>query len=69
MSYYIHAAKFFLKNTTENGGYLEVTDDGKFGEFIPTDTQHQRARLLITTANGLLQVWSTPTFMVCWIMT
>lgn len=37
MSYYIHAAKFFLKNTTENGGYLEVTDDGKFGEFIPTD--------------------------------
>lgn len=35
MSYYIHAAKFFLKNTTENGGWLEVTDDGKFGDFIP----------------------------------
>ncbi|WP_179394122.1 N-acetylglucosamine-6-phosphate deacetylase [Lacticaseibacillus absianus] len=36
MSYYIHAAKFFLKNTTENGGWLEVTDDGKFGDFTPS---------------------------------
>lgn len=35
MSYYIHAAKFFLKNTTEVGGYLEVTDDGKFGTYYP----------------------------------
>ena len=35
MSYYIHAAKFFLKNVTEIGGYLEVTDDGKFGEYLP----------------------------------
>jgi len=35
MSYYIHAAKFFLKNVTENGGYLEITDDGKFGDYLP----------------------------------
>lgn len=35
MSYYIHAAKFFLKNVTENGGYLEITDDGKFGHYLP----------------------------------
>jgi N-acetylglucosamine-6-phosphate deacetylase len=35
MSYYIHAAKFFLKNVTENGGYLEITDDGKFGDYYP----------------------------------
>ncbi|AMV63544.1 N-acetylglucosamine-6-phosphate deacetylase [Pediococcus damnosus] len=33
MSYYIHADKFFLDNTTENGGYLEITDDGKFGTY------------------------------------
>ncbi len=33
MSYYIHADKFFLDNTTENGGYLEITDDGKFGAY------------------------------------
>ncbi|KRN27558.1 N-acetylglucosamine 6-phosphate deacetylase [Lactobacillus selangorensis] len=37
MSKYIHAAKFFLHNTTENGGYLEITDDGKFGQFFPED--------------------------------
>lgn len=36
MSYYIHAAKFFLKNNTEIGGWLEVTADGKFGEYIPS---------------------------------
>jgi N-acetylglucosamine-6-phosphate deacetylase len=35
MSYYIHADKFFLKNTTENGGWLEITDDGKFGDYTP----------------------------------
>lgn len=35
MSYYIHAAKFFLKNVTENDGYLEITDDGKFGDYYP----------------------------------
>ncbi|WP_332237386.1 N-acetylglucosamine-6-phosphate deacetylase [Sporolactobacillus sp. KGMB 08714] len=34
MSYYLHAAKFFLHNTTENGGYLEVASDGKFGEYL-----------------------------------
>lgn len=33
MSYFLKADKFFLSNTTENGGYLEVTDDGKFGEY------------------------------------
>lgn len=31
---YIHAAKFFLHNTTENGGYLAITDDGKFGRYF-----------------------------------
>ncbi len=36
MSYYIHADKFFLKNTTENGGWLEITDDGKFGDYTPS---------------------------------
>ncbi|WP_334329735.1 N-acetylglucosamine-6-phosphate deacetylase [Companilactobacillus sp. HBUAS59699] len=36
MTYYIHAKKFFLQNTTENGGYLEVTD-GKFGDFFTED--------------------------------
>lgn len=35
MTYYIHAAKFFLKNRTEFGGYLEVTDEGKFGFYYP----------------------------------
>ena len=35
MTYYIHADKFFLENRTENGGYLEVTDDGKFGFYYP----------------------------------
>ena len=39
MSYYIHAKKFFLKNTTENGGYLEITDDGKFGAFYTEDNK------------------------------
>ena len=34
MTYYIHAKKFFLQNTTENGGYLEVTDEGKFGDYF-----------------------------------
>ncbi|BDR58868.1 N-acetylglucosamine-6-phosphate deacetylase [Xylocopilactobacillus apicola] len=37
MTYYIHAQKFFLRNTTENGGYLEVTDNGTFGAYIPED--------------------------------
>ncbi|UQS82216.1 N-acetylglucosamine-6-phosphate deacetylase [Bombilactobacillus folatiphilus] len=35
MMKYIHAAKFFLKNTTENGGYLEITNDGNFGQYLP----------------------------------
>lgn len=35
MTYYIHADKFFLENRTENGGYLEVQDNGKFGFFYP----------------------------------
>ncbi|WP_125713411.1 N-acetylglucosamine-6-phosphate deacetylase [Companilactobacillus kedongensis] len=39
MTYYIHAKKFFLKNTTENGGYLEITDDGKFGGFYTEDNK------------------------------
>lgn len=34
---YIHAAKFFLKNTTENGGYLAIDDDGRFGKYLPED--------------------------------
>lgn len=37
MKYFIHAQKFFLKNATENGGYLEVNDDGTFGDYIPDD--------------------------------
>lgn len=35
MSYYIHAAKFFLPSNAENGGYLEVTDEGNFGQYFP----------------------------------
>ena len=31
-TYYIHADKFFLKNSVENGGYLAIVD-GKFGEY------------------------------------
>ncbi|WP_099974282.1 N-acetylglucosamine-6-phosphate deacetylase [Lactobacillus terrae] len=34
MTYYIHAKKFFLPNKTEVGGYLEVTDSGKFGQYF-----------------------------------
>ena len=37
MSYYIHAGKFFLENKTENGGYLEVQDDGNFGLYYRED--------------------------------
>ncbi|MBW4803742.1 N-acetylglucosamine-6-phosphate deacetylase [Loigolactobacillus coryniformis] len=33
MSYYIHAAHFFLRHTVEHGGYLEITDEGKFGDY------------------------------------
>lgn len=33
MTYYLHAAKFFLKNHTANGGYLTITDDGCFGDY------------------------------------
>lgn len=35
MTYYIHADKFFLENVTEDGGYLEIQDDGKFGFYYP----------------------------------
>lgn len=35
MTYYIHADRFFLENRTENGGYLEINDDGKFGFYCP----------------------------------
>lgn len=35
MTYFIHAAKFFLENKTEQGGYLEVDDHGKFGFYYP----------------------------------
>ncbi|HBN37831.1 MAG TPA: N-acetylglucosamine-6-phosphate deacetylase [Lactobacillus johnsonii] len=35
MTYYIHADKFFLENRTENGGYLEIQDNGKFGFYYP----------------------------------
>ncbi|GAA3638231.1 N-acetylglucosamine-6-phosphate deacetylase [Lactobacillus hamsteri] len=35
MTYYIHADKFFLENRTENGGYLEIQYDGKFGFYYP----------------------------------
>lgn len=31
-TYYIHADKFFLKNSVENDGYLAIVD-GKFGEY------------------------------------
>lgn len=31
MTYYFHAAKFFLPARTEEGGYLAVQDDGRFG--------------------------------------
>ncbi|GEP19266.1 N-acetylglucosamine-6-phosphate deacetylase [Pediococcus argentinicus] len=33
MSYYIYADKFFLENATENDGYLEIKDNGTFGQF------------------------------------
>src|SRR5699024_8657454 len=46
MSYYIHAKKFFLKNTTENGGYLEVTDDGKFGKFFTADEKKPEGKIV-----------------------
>ncbi|UQS84156.1 N-acetylglucosamine-6-phosphate deacetylase [Bombilactobacillus thymidiniphilus] len=38
---YIHAAKFFLHNTTENEGYLEITDDGFFGNYLPLNQKIQ----------------------------
>ena len=41
MSYYIHAAKYFLKNTTENNGYLEINDDGTFGKYYPENQKPQ----------------------------
>jgi len=34
VSCFIHADKFFLNNKTENGGYLEITDGGKFGCYM-----------------------------------
>ena len=37
MTYYIHADKFFLENRTENSGFLEVNDEGKFGFYYPED--------------------------------
>lgn len=37
MTYFIQADKFFLENVTEEGGYLEVQDDGKFGYYYPED--------------------------------
>ena len=37
MTYYIHADKFFLENVTEDGGYLEIQDDGKFGFYYSKD--------------------------------
>lgn len=55
MTYYIHADKFFLENRTENGGYLEVQDNGKFGFFYP-ESKSQKVRSLTTRASGLLQV-------------
>lgn len=45
MSYYIHAQKFFLKNTTENGGYLEITNNGTFGNYLP-ETQQPKGRIV-----------------------
>ncbi|WP_054663773.1 N-acetylglucosamine-6-phosphate deacetylase [Lacticaseibacillus camelliae] len=35
MTKYIHAAKFFMPHVTESGGYLQITSDGKFGEYFP----------------------------------
>ncbi|WP_334352541.1 N-acetylglucosamine-6-phosphate deacetylase [Companilactobacillus sp. HBUAS56257] len=46
MSYFIHAKKFFLKNATENGGYLEVTDDGKFGRFFSVDEAKPEGKIV-----------------------
>lgn len=39
MSEYIHAAKFYLPYSTETGGYLEITDDGKFGSYFPENAK------------------------------
>jgi N-acetylglucosamine-6-phosphate deacetylase len=39
MTYYIHADKFFLENVTEDGGYLEVQDNGKFGFYYAENEQ------------------------------
>lgn len=36
MSYYIHASHFFLRHIIEHGGYLEITSDGKFGDYTST---------------------------------
>ena len=45
MTYYIHADKFFLENVTEQGGYLEVQDDGKFG-FYYTEDQKPEGKIV-----------------------
>lgn len=54
MTYYIHADKFFLENRTENGGYLEVQDDGKFGFFYP-ETKKPEEKSSTTKVSGLHQ--------------
>ena len=45
MTYYIHADKFFLENRTENGGYLEVQDNGKFG-FYYSESDKPEGKIL-----------------------
>lgn len=62
MTYYIHADKFFLENRTENGGYLEIQDNGKFG-FTIQKIKSQMEELLIIVENGLLPDMLTHTFM------
>lgn len=54
MTYYIHADKFFLENRTENGGYLEVQDDGKFG-FSILKLKSQKEKSSTTKVSGLHQ--------------
>lgn len=46
MTYYIHAKKFFLQNTTENGGYLEVTDEGKFGDYFTEEDDKPTGKIV-----------------------
>ncbi len=65
MSYYIHAAKFFLKHVTEIGGYLEVTDDGQFGQYLPESAKPE-GEIVEQPGKLIAPGWLTPTFMAFW---